>query len=251
MLRRFNYTDRKRIKRDDVSIVMRQGPVLAFDADLSLLTTYGFDARCCIFVEAYRQTVWMRFDFGLVGAIEAPPSRSLSRFGVADGIQFRVKVTDPNSNHRLIAEADGIPLREADGSTVPTESLLRIVQSPLETEVFRLSYDERGPILEISENAGEKTEVAKDPAFAALVYPAVFKEILTRITLIDEHEDMESADFWQSQWLKFAIGLENVTPPPRSDEPDDLEDWIRDAVAAFAKSTDALAKFARHWGDQQ
>ena len=251
MLRRFNYTDRRRIKREDVSIATQVGPGLGFDADLSLLTTYGFDPRCRVFVEAYRQTVWERFNFGLVGAIEAPRDRSLARFGSLDGIQFRAKVTDPNNSHRLVAEADGIPLRELDGSTVPTQSLLRIIPGSMEAEVFRLSYDAQGPLLEISRIAGEKTEVAKDPAFAALVYPAIFKEILIRIILVEEHDDTENANLWQSQWLKFATGLANVPTLPALDQEDDVEDWIRDAVSALAKSTEAMAKFARHRGDQQ
>lgn len=251
MLRRFNYTDRKRIRRDDVSIVTRTAAGPAFDADLSLLTTYDFDRQCCVYVEAYRKTTWMRFNFGLVGAIAPPPDRSLGRFGVADGVQFRVKVTDPSSNHRLVAEADGIPLREADGSTVPTESLLRIVPAPLDAEVYRLEYDAQGPILEISRNAGDKSEIAKDPAFASLVYPAVFKDILTRILLVEEHDDMENLGLWQSLWLKFAGELRNVGPRPALDADDELEEWIRDAVTSFARSTDVLAKFARHWEAQQ
>lgn len=252
MLRRFNYTDRKRISREDVSIAVQMGSQTVFDADLSLLATYGFDPRCRLFVEAYRQTIWMRFDFGMIGAIEPPPDRSLGRFGTLDGIQFRVKVTDASNGQRLVAEADGIPLREADGSPASVESLLRIVPASLEGRVFRLSYDDQGPILEINREAGDKAEIARDAAFAALVYPAVFSDILVRILHVGSHDDVENTDKWQSQWLKFASRLSNVPSLPDDlDDEDLVDDWIRDAVSAFGKSTDVMTKFASYWEEQQ
>jgi len=251
MLRRFNYTNRKRISREDIDVVVAQnGTGLAFDAELSLLTTYDFNKDCKVFVEAYRQTIWTRFDFGRVGAIEAPEDRSLERFGTSDGIHFRIKIADPTNNHKLVAEADGIPLRSPEEKTTPSESLLRIIPSDLETEVFRTSYDEDGPILEISKKAGEKSAIAKDPAFASLVYPAVLKDILTRILLIEEHNDLDNKDAWQSQWLLFATGLPGVVAPPQSGDEDELGEWIVDAVSAFAHRSSAMIKFAKHWEAQ-
>lgn len=252
MLRRFNYTNRKRISRDDVSVVLRQTDEhLEFDADLSLLTTYDFQKECRVFVEAYRQTIWSRFDFGILGALESPPDRSLARFGTADGIHFRVKIADPLSHHRLVAEADGIPLKAADGSTIPTESLLRIIQVPLDAEIFRVSYDEDGPILEISKNAGEKSAIAKDPAFSSLVYPVVFKDILVRILLTEGHNDLDDTEAWQTQWLLFATKLSGVVAPPQTEDVEELDGWIAGAVSAFARLTDVVSKFAKHWEGQE
>jgi len=252
MLRRFNYTNRKRINRDDVSVVLRRTQEdIQFDADLSLLTTYEFQRDCRVFVEAYRQTIWSRFDFGVLGALESPSDRSLARFGTPDGIHFRVKIADPLSHHRLVAEADGIPLRAADDSTLPAESLLRIIQAPLQTEIFRVSYDEDGPVLEINKSAGEKAAIAKDPAFSSLVYPIVFKDILVRILLVEEYNDLENIEAWQTQWLLFATGLAGVVAPPQTGDVDELDEWITSAVTAFAGTTNAASKFAKHWEGQE
>ena len=251
MLRRFNYTNRKRIGRDDVEIVVRQeGGSFSFDADLSLLTEYGFAKECSVFVEAYRQTIWKRFDFGKIGAIQAPDDRLLDRFGTPDGIHFRVKIADPSNRYKLVAEADGIPLRAPEGTTAPTESLLRIVPADLQSEVFRVSYDENGPLLEISKHAGEKSAIAKDPAFASLAYPAIFRDILVRILLIDEHDDLENGESWQTQWLKFALRLPGVVAPPQQDDEDEVRDWIDAAAAAFARQANVMTKFAKHWESQ-
>src|SRR4051812_9243484 len=98
MARRLNYTGRKKIARHDVSVrVHSNGQGLSFDADLSRLGGYRLDPQARVYVEAYRSasTAWERWDFGQVGIITPPPEdrRSLDRFGGADGLLFRVKVT--------------------------------------------------------------------------------------------------------------------------------------------------------------
>ena len=70
MIRRFNYTDRLRIRRSDVRIVLRdENGKLEFDADLRALADYDLPPDSLVFIEAYRQTNWMRFPFGQLGAI--------------------------------------------------------------------------------------------------------------------------------------------------------------------------------------
>ena len=66
MNRRFNYTGRIRIRRKDLTICLReQDGILSFDADLSALVDYELPPESFVFVEAYRQTNWMRFPFTL------------------------------------------------------------------------------------------------------------------------------------------------------------------------------------------
>src|SRR5258708_5063469 len=106
MIRRFNYTDRLRIRRSDIRIVLREKDgQLEFDADLRSLAEYDLPPDSFVFVEAYRQTNWMRFDFGQLGAISPDANRVLSQFDSADGILFRVKVTPNGDTHTLLAEA--------------------------------------------------------------------------------------------------------------------------------------------------
>jgi hypothetical protein len=66
MRRRLNYTGRVKINRSDVFIaIQKKDELLIFDADLKL-DDYGLPADSQIYIEAYRQTVWMRFLFGTV-----------------------------------------------------------------------------------------------------------------------------------------------------------------------------------------
>jgi len=111
MIRRFNYTGRKRILREDVPISLTGSkPIWGFDIDLTRITSYEFPPSARIYVEAYEQASYMRFDFGSVEKI-APVSkdaRVLSEFEGSDGVRFRIKVVDASLDAKVLAEADGI-----------------------------------------------------------------------------------------------------------------------------------------------
>ena len=68
MIRRMNYTGRRRIARSRVSVRLRPVPGTGwtFDADMDLVD-YGFPAEARVFVEAYNATSYMRFAFGSAG----------------------------------------------------------------------------------------------------------------------------------------------------------------------------------------
>ena len=126
MIRRLNYTGRIKIFRSDLRLATREvGGALSFDADLRLID-YELPAEALVFVEAYRQTTWMRFSFGTVAAMQPPVDRWLHEFDSPDGILFRVKVTQAKDEHVLLAVADRIPLAQPDQNT-DQESLLEAV----------------------------------------------------------------------------------------------------------------------------
>ena len=181
MIRRFNYTHRIRIRRKDVRITLEEdNGKFSFDADLSALAGYELPPESLVFVEAYRQTNWMRFDFGQVGAIAPQKNRALSQFDSPEGLLFRVKVTPKGDIHTLLAEADRIPLMrpdEAEGERIP---LLPVKPQKLGEEIYRVDFSGDRPLLLINSEAGNYTDIGRSPAFVSLVYPAVLREILTR-----------------------------------------------------------------------
>ena len=74
-IKRINSTGRRKILRGDARIFVRPDPdgVLTFDATIDL-TDYGLPDDAHVFVEAYRQTTFMRFPHGTVAAPQ-PPAR--------------------------------------------------------------------------------------------------------------------------------------------------------------------------------
>ena len=109
MIRRFNYTGRKKIPRDSIHITVLKGlegrefeaNIRAADLDLPA------DAR--LFIEAHHKSDYMRFDFGTVGAQRPPADRRLTAFYEGARILFRVKVVAVGDQAgKIIAEADQI-----------------------------------------------------------------------------------------------------------------------------------------------
>lgn len=251
MIRRLNYTNRKRIRRCDARITLRYNDGhLSFDADLSQLAAYGLPAESLVFVEAYRQTSWMRFPFGTVGALRPPPDRDLTEFDSPEGILFRVKVTHAGDSHRLLAEADQIPLAKPDEEDTAMQPLLPVKAQSLGDEVFRLDFSGDRPLLLINKDLGNYHAIAKHPAFAALVYPSVFREVLVRVLVVDKHKDDPSSDDWRSRWLEFAKLFPGLGELPEGDDVDALYDWIDKSVAEFAQKLRARQKFEEFWNEE-
>ena len=118
MLRRFNYTNRVRILHEDVRFSLHdEGGCWSFDAVLNL-GDYELPADALVCVEAYRQTTWMRFDYGTVSEQVVPANRGLTEFDSPEDIRFRVRVTsrgtEEDPHGLLLAEADRVQLRSPE-----------------------------------------------------------------------------------------------------------------------------------------
>jgi hypothetical protein len=249
MIRRFNYTGRVLIRRPDTRVTLTNADKqFAFDADLNL-AGYNLASDARVFVEAYRQTTWMRFDFGRIGAIQPPNDRRLIEFDSPEGILFRVKVTALGEKHTLLAEADRIPLAKIEEEETPRTPLLPVKPQKLGDEIYRLDFSSPGnrPLLLINSDAGQYSLIARSPAFMSLVYPALFREVLVRVLVVDEHDDYDNADDWRSQWVRFAMLSPGLGEIPKPDEIEDRFDWIEKAVASFAKRIQVRSKFADFW----
>lgn len=246
MIRRYNYTGRKAINRSDANMRIEENP-LRFQAGLAL-ADYGLPADAKVFVEAYRQTNWMRFDFGTVGTVKAPGDLRLAEFDTREGILFRVRVTataDPEA--RLLAEADRIsPIHIQATGEETREPLLPIKPADLGEEVFRVDFSDR-PILLINNQFGDWRALAHSPFFVCMALPQALREILTRVLHVDRYFETDDPDEWRARWLRFAAALPGSSEPPEEEEKDSFDDWINEAVAAFARMHGMKARFNSHW----
>lgn len=251
MIRRFNYTDRIRILQKDVHITIREEDgQLIFDADLSALSEYELPPESLVFVEAYRQTNWMRFDFGQIGAITPAKNRKLLQFDSPEGIHFRVKITPSGNVHALLAEADRITLTRPNLGEGERTPLLPVKPEKLEHEIYRLDFSGDRPILLINSDAGNYADIGRSPAFTSLVYPNVFREILIRVLLLEGHDDSLSDD-WKSHWLKFALTHPGLGELPKVEDTDGRNDWIEICVTAFSKQLQVRSKFEDFWKNEK
>jgi hypothetical protein len=248
-VRTLNYTNRQRIRRQDARITIREEKNgIVFDAGLTL-TDYDLPADGHIFIEAYRQTQYMRFDFGKVGAMRLPENCFLRDFDSAEGILFRVKVVTNTEPHGLLlAEADQIrPYKPSDEDESRIPLLPVVPDESLANEIWRLEFDDQQTLLKVNLELGNWRAVARDPGFVALVYPAVFRAILLRILVQEGYRDTDDMDDWRARWLRFAVALPGVSEPPAENDDAKLDEWIDSAAFAFCRHHNIRTIFERYW----
>ena len=251
MIRRMNYTGRRRVARSRVTVRVRPAPGggWAFDADIDL-AEYGFPADARVFVEAYNATSYMRFAFGSVGAPAAPADTRLAAITGGPLPRFRVKVVDMRSRFGLLlGVADKIVPLRADEAATPRQSLLPVEFRELGSRVWRLDVDD-WPVLELNRRIADLGEVARSAdAFAALVYPEVVRRVLEEAVLVLDNTDPEvDDDDWPGLWLRYACSLPGVPAPPDGvDEQARVQqrEWIEHAVDAFCRARGMRGRFER------
>lgn len=244
MPRRFNYTGRQRIRREDAAIRIQQDSAgLRFDADLRL-ASYGFDAiepKPKVYVEAYRgaSAQWKRFDFGFVDTCRAPANCTLDEFGAPEGILFRVKVTGRtgDAEGRLLAAADAIRPRLPNEQDDHVQPLIQHVPADdIGDELWRVDFSGQLPLLKINSRVpGGVEQFLLDPTHRASITPAVMRLVLMRILLVEcDRGDDEDDQDWRVLWLRFASSLCLDAAPEDNAEVAELDEWIDRAVEAFA-----------------
>lgn len=245
MIRKFNYTGRKKIKRSLVRVDLRRDAdgYRCFDIALSL-DEMALPTKAHVYVEAYHRTAYQRFDCGTLADLHIPQDRRLLRFSETQQPLFRVKVVDLSGGlGRILAALDKVRPQSVDDLPLGGRSLLFVEYHDLGNAVWQLDLDGDWPVLKLNGNADEIGLVASsDKRFLPLVYPEVFRQILVRILLIDEHSDPYCDDDWPSLWLQLACSLPGVGRPPDQGRADQGA-WIDTAVESFSGNYKMLDMF--------
>jgi hypothetical protein len=236
-IRRLNYTARKRIARSDVDIVIRGRDTDKpyFDAT-SRLSEYNFPPDARVFIEAYRQTILVRFDLGTVSLLKTPADRSLKDFLTIEDVLFRLKVTAASGRPgMLLGEAEQLRPREPNEEPQLRLPLLPVVPMDLDQEVWRIDF-QGGTSLLMNRNLRDWRQTAASNAFRGLVFPAALRQILERVLVIEEYFTMDDPLDWRSRWLQFAARIPGSgAPPSHGASEEQAFDWIDNAVSAFAR----------------
>lgn len=216
-------------------VLVENGAVPRFDAEVNL---YGLDLPddAQVFVEAYYKASYMRFGFGTVGQIHPPQNRRLADVASAN-VLFRLKVVDRAAEvGRILAKADGIH-PQAPGSP-PTQKLpiLHVDFLDLGQEVWRLRFEDAIPVLEVNEIIDDIRDIVRaDSRFFSLVWPAVVREVLTKIVVLDQHEPVDDSEDWRDFWLRYVRMFYSQQPPDCQSDMDTKLGWIESAITAFCQ----------------
>jgi hypothetical protein len=244
-MKRFNYTGRKKIKRSNVRIDLLRNEYgnryfnVALNLDDIELPTSAF-----VYLEAYHRSGYQRYDFGTVGNRKIPINRKLDTFSETAIPLFRVKVVDKTTSHgRILASVDKVRPENIDDIPADSQSLLFVEYDELGNKIWQLDLEGDWPVLKLNQHVDEISMVASsDSRFLSLVYPEVFRQILKRIIIEDEHTDPECDDDWPSLWLQLACTLPGISMPPQVSKADQNL-WIDKAVESFCTNFNMLEKF--------
>lgn len=254
MIRRFNYTDRQKIPRDQISLIWVEsvGAPLSFRADISLELPTSLPPRAHVLIEAHSGPVVMRFSFGTVERLEHPADTTLSEFPPGLKPLFRVKVVEPDEGKRILAWADAITPLSPDEVKSGKRSILPVETLDISPLIWKLRIDSNQFRLQLNSAIREPravTLLALEPDFIALVYPAVVRQILQHLLLGPEQESVEP----NHDWLLFGAQLAGRSAPEHDDADEastdddaftaEVEDWIQSAVAGFCSRQRCVESF--------
>ena len=233
MIRRFNYTQRKRIEQRRINIELREtadDTPMSFSAELDL-KGMGLPPDALVVIIANRDRSAMRFDWGMVSNLTPPQDCSLTE--IPSNPIFRVMVLAPDGTGRLLALADQV--RPRRGSV--QESLLWLQEEDLGKEVWKLDFADGNPTMLVNKNIpGISSAVREDDAFRALVIPEALRAILTRALIVEDYDIEDDEGSW-SEWIGFVRNFYSEAFPLTSDDGDTTEktEWIEGAVEAFTE----------------
>ena len=258
MIRKLNFTGRKKIPHNRALVTLSSVDKhpYSFDIDFNLS---GFDLpeKSSVYVEAYKRTSYMRFDYGTLGNPKVPGNRALKNIEAGAIPLFRLKIVDKSTKQgRIIAMADKIHPKGVDDTGDNKINLLYVEFSEdLGDQVWRLDLTGDWPVVLVNSQVNSMKEIVKsDPAFFALVYPEIIRQVLNEIIESDQLDPEMDEDEWHSLWINFVTSLPNVGSPPTGRSPNiknDQKDWVESVVRGFCDKWNLLKSFQDLHAEEQ
>lgn len=206
-------------------------------------------------LEAYRGPRMMQFNLGQWRYPSDEKRFLLSEFSPGEPLFFRIKIIDEDdARHPIKAWRDKIRPAEYDENGQKKKSALDVLPEDLRHIAWKIDWsEETEPLLLVNSRISDAREVtsivARDPDFAALVFPQALREILTRLlrTIPDSGADEEESAP-QNKWMIFASSLvgrwfDEVEGEEIDIRNERIDSWVEDVVQAFGKELDLVAKY--------
>lgn len=235
-MKRFNYTGRKKIFREDIKVRLQgdfhQKPVV----DVAInLTDYGFPQNGSVFLEPQRKTRFMRISLGEASNSVRRNSIELTEFDDAEDLDFRIKVVDEDQG-LLLGIAENIkPYNKDDKLDENQQSILPVSSVDLSSHgvLWRIGWGDQKAVLEIERELGSREQVVRSLMFRAFIWPEGMRQILVRVLAEDWDQELSDPQELSTRWLLFARQIGAGTPDPNAE---DHQDWIDNAVRILTNS---------------
>ena len=242
MIRTLNYTKRLTLSSDCVQIKLERAGDNTLVSASQLQLPGGLPTDGKIFLEAYFQSLFQRFDLGTINVPRMPEGEMAVLREFYDGcdVQFRLKVVDASGKEgRIAAVCAKINYRSGeDGGRSPIIPVKTV--GSLGQEIWRVVY-ENGFILELNQEITNIKEIiTRDRSVRGVILPEVLRIVLTRILFENLDEESESGPVYEkaSKWLELGKSFSGgIEPPPLGGRDHDLDihNWVNDAVRGFCR----------------
>lgn len=244
MIRRYNYTGRKRLLSERLRInehLNGSTKTFEFICDLKDLD-YPDEAK--IFVEPYFKSSYLRFDFGCVARFQIPESTDVSDLPTTDQLWYKIKIVDKDSKHGLILATLDIKGTLINNSESGKQSILPVdFVDSLGKRIWTLDFRPDRPYLAVNESIPNiREKIKSDDAFFSLVYPEVIKRIALVVADTDGFFDSELTG-WQSEWMKFFSEVLMQRYLPVRGDSESIEEWCNDVSDAFSRKYDVMKRY--------
>lgn len=235
-MKRFNYTGRKKILREDVKVRLNgnftEKPVI--DVSISL-RGYHFPTDSKVYIEPQSKTRFMRIDLGEVSQVIRRNQIPLDGFDDAEELDFRLKVVE-ESKGILLGLVENIKPYDKDDKLDPNQqSILPVVSTDLSSDgvLWKVEFSDQKAVLQIERELGSKDQVVRSLMFKGFVLPAAMRQILVKVVAdSDWDETLSEPEELATKWLTFCEQL-GAGLPNKEDE--SHEAWIDGAVRVLAK----------------
>lgn len=247
MIKRLNFTGRKRIPRNKINITVHDSQPRTFDATIDLDELSSFpDAAVYLEATCAGSSIVKRFDFGKVNRIQPPENRQLTDLE-GQNVFFTLKIVDLSEKFgRILGLTERIHPQKTGPQTVPgRRGILPIEPSNLGQQLWRLEFRENYVVLLVNRCIPELVDrMRSDPLLYSSVYPSIIRQVLN-VALSENVDVDEEDDRWPVLWLQFGMKLHpDRAEPPQPDAPSqDREDWVEQVVEAFCENYKLMDKY--------
>ncbi len=245
-----NYTGRESIDRSLIDIIgEKNAPVLTVYLKTSPeLKNNPKYAGCMVSLDAIRSTKAERRELGAVEDLPQSVKVVFKDFPSSNGVSFRLKVVRP-IDKMIFGVASNLHEKEeksSDNDTGSRKPLLPLnwaeQSDNLKGRFWKLNFKvPSNPILLLAKGKFSSLGEVNQPAFQALAFPSIMREILTYAFIVR----FENPPQWADDWAKLAkyLGCDELPVlSDRAESPQEIEEhldavaeWIDDVAASFAE----------------
>lgn len=189
------------------------------------------DAKVVLEANRLSTSSFVRLEVGRVADIIAKSgiqyTGTLKGFSSPEDISFTIKVVSP-IHGRILAEGKNL---QAEGDSVDREELLPVRAVDLGQEVWRVAWNESGPVLLVNSRIHDHdTVLTRDALMRGAVAPAALRAVLLRYALDEDLREEE----WSAPWKIFIERL-GIEGPSDDSGWEVANDWVDKAVGAFSE----------------